>query len=193
MTKQHQKHAIRLLNGPAPGAPGGGGPAPCSMGGRPSPRCRRSGKPRAIPGPSGSSPCCRCGCRGPGTGWHCAPSWRSSCGASAPARSIAGWRPSRQLRTRRYGRTKPGTLLKHPIPLKTDRWDVAVPGFTEIDLVAHCGSYGDGEFVHSLNVTDIHTTWVETAAVLGKGQGAVQTALEGLRQALPFELGDRQR
>ena len=37
-------------------------------------------------------------------------------------------------------------LLKHPIPLKTDRRDVAVPGFTEIDLVAHCGSYGDGEF-----------------------------------------------
>ena len=85
-----------------------------------------------------------------------------------------------------YGRTKPGTLLKHPIPLKTDRWDVAVPGFTEIDLAAHCGSYGDGEFGHSLNVTDIHTTWVETAAVLGKGPGAVQTALEGLRQALPF-------
>jgi hypothetical protein len=94
----------------------------------------------------------------------------------------------RQLRKRLYGRTKPGTLLKHHIPLKTDRWDVAVPGFTEIDLVAHCGSYGDGEFVHSLNVTDIHTTWVETAAVLGKGQVAVQTALEGLRQALPFRL-----
>jgi hypothetical protein len=79
-------------------------------------------------------------------------------------------------------------LLKHPIPLKTERWDVAVPGFTEIDLVAHCGSYGDGEFVHSLNVTDIHTTWVETAAVLGKSQVAVQTALDELRQALPFRL-----
>ena len=94
----------------------------------------------------------------------------------------------RQLRKRLYGRTKPGTLLKHHIPLKTDRWDVAVPGFTEIDLVAHCGSLGDGEFVHSLNVTDIHTTWVETAAVLGKSQVAVQTALEALRQAMPFRL-----
>src|SRR5512134_1489412 len=94
----------------------------------------------------------------------------------------------RQLRKRLYGRTKPGTLLKHQIPLRTDRWDVAVPGFTEIDLVAHCGSLGDGEFVHSLNPTDIHTTWVETAAVLGKSQGAVQAALDELRQALPFRL-----
>ena len=94
----------------------------------------------------------------------------------------------RQLRKRLYGRTKPGTLLKHHIPLKTDRWDVVVPGFTEIDLVAHCGSLGDGEFVHSLNLTDIHTTWVETAAVLGKSQVVVQAALDELRQALPFRL-----
>src|SRR5206468_1025728 len=94
----------------------------------------------------------------------------------------------REIRKRLYGRTKPGTLLKHHIPLKTDRWDVAIPGFTEIDLVAHCGSLGDGEFVHSLNLTDIHTTWVETAAVLGKSQIVVQTALEELRQALPFRL-----
>ncbi len=42
--------------------------------------------------------------------------------------------------------------------------------------------------MHSLNLTDIHTTWVETAAVLGKSQAAVQAALEELRQALPFRL-----
>jgi hypothetical protein len=93
----------------------------------------------------------------------------------------------RQLQTRRYGRTKPGTLLKHHIPLKTDHWDVAVPGFTELDLVAHPG-HADGEFAHSLNVADIHTTWVETRAVLGRGEGRVQTALEEIRQVLPFRL-----
>ena len=90
--------------------------------------------------------------------------------------------------TGRYGRTKPGTLLKHQIPLRTDRWDVTVPGFTEIDLVAHSGECADGEFTHSLNLTDIHTTWVETRAVLGRGQHAVQGALEEMRQALPFQL-----
>src|SRR5262245_10302759 len=94
----------------------------------------------------------------------------------------------RTLTTRRYGRTKPGTLLKHHIPLKTDHWDVTVPGFTELDLVAHAGDRAEGEFAHSLNVTDIHTTWGETRAVLGRGEQRVQTALEEIRQALPFRL-----
>jgi hypothetical protein len=94
----------------------------------------------------------------------------------------------RRLQTRRYGRTKPGSLLKHHIPLKTDHWDVTVPGFTELDLVAHAGHRADGEFAHSLNVTDIHTTWVETRAVLGRGESRVQTALAEIRQALPFRL-----
>lgn len=94
----------------------------------------------------------------------------------------------RALKKRLYGRTKPGTLLKHHIPLRTDRWRVQTPGFTEIDLVAHCGNRADGEFLHSLNVTDIHTTWVETRAVLGKAQTPVRAALEDIRVHLPFRL-----
>jgi hypothetical protein len=94
----------------------------------------------------------------------------------------------RQVGKRLYGRTKPGTLLKHHIPLRTDRWDVTVPGFTEVDLVAHSGDSGEGEFLHSLNQTDIHTTWVETRAVLGRGQAGVQQALVEMREALPFAL-----
>jgi hypothetical protein len=101
-------------------------------------------------------------------------------------RRLAPYR--QQVRKGLYGRTKPGTLLKHHIPLRTDRWDVTVPGFTEVDLVAHSGESGEGEFVHSLNQTDIHTTWVETRAVLGRGQTAVQQALAEMRQALPFAL-----
>jgi len=94
----------------------------------------------------------------------------------------------RQLTKRLYGRTKPGTLLKHHIPLRTDRWDVSTPGFSEIDRVSHSGTSADGEHIHSLNLTDIHTTWVETAAVLGKGAAGIGRTLEALRQALPFRL-----
>ena len=94
----------------------------------------------------------------------------------------------RKLRCRLYGRTKPGTLLKHHIPLKTDHWDVQVPGFTEIDLVSHSGNSASGDFCYSLNLTDIHTGWTETQAVLGKSQEAVRVALETIRQALPFSL-----
>ena len=94
----------------------------------------------------------------------------------------------RTIRRRQYGRTKPGTLLKHHIPLRTDRWAVTAPGFTEIDLVAHSGDRADGEFGHTLNVTDIHTTWVESGALLGKSQVRVQETLDRLRAALPFPL-----
>jgi hypothetical protein len=93
-----------------------------------------------------------------------------------------------QLRRRLYGRTKPGTLLKHHIPIKTDHWDVSSPGFTEIDLVFHSGSSADGEFAHSFNLTDIHTTWTETCAVLGKGQTGIVRGLEEMRHSLPFPL-----
>ena len=94
----------------------------------------------------------------------------------------------RRLRRRHYGGTRPGRLLKHHIPIKTDHWDVTEPGFTEVDLVSHSGDRADGEFLHSLDVTDIHTTWVETRAVLGKSQIRVQDALERIRQQLPFAL-----
>ncbi len=94
----------------------------------------------------------------------------------------------RVLKNRRYGRTKPGTLLKHHIPIKTDCWDVSTPGFTEVDLVSHSGNSADGEFLHSLNMTDIHTTWVESRAVMGKGQTRVLDAMQAIEHALPFQL-----
>src|ERR1700724_3291519 len=94
----------------------------------------------------------------------------------------------RVLRKRVYGSTKPGTLLKQQIPVKIDRWDVQAPGFTEIDLVSHSGASAGGDCCHSLNLTDIYSTWVETRAVLGKGQEGVRQALEEIGQALPFPL-----
>jgi transposase InsO family protein len=93
-----------------------------------------------------------------------------------------------RLKRRRYGGTRPGALLKHQIPVKTDTWDVRVPGFTEVDLVSHSGNQASGEFAHSLNLTDLHTTWTETRAVLGKGESAVLKAFQDLQAALPFRL-----
>jgi transposase InsO family protein len=93
-----------------------------------------------------------------------------------------------RLGRRLYGRTKPGSLLKHQIPVQTSSWTQARPGFTEIDLVSHSGNAASGEFLHSLNVTDLATTWVETRAVLGKGQSGIVLALTEISQALPFSL-----
>ena len=92
------------------------------------------------------------------------------------------------LKRRLYSRTKPGTLLKHQIPIRSERWDVTEAGWCETDTVAHCGDCGDGEFAHSVNLTDVASTWTETRAVLGKGQRFVVEALEDMRLALPFVL-----
>jgi hypothetical protein len=89
---------------------------------------------------------------------------------------------------RLYGKTKPGTLLKHQISIKAERWEVGQAGYTEVDLVSHSGDRAEGEFIHSLTLTDIYTGWTETQAVMGKSQAYVVEALEKIRQRLPFRL-----
>ena len=87
------------------------------------------------------------------------------------------------------GTTKPGTLLKSAIPIRTfAEWDEARPGFTEIDLVVHCGTTTRGEYLHSLTMTDIATGWTECVALRNRGQQSVFQALVLARSRLPFPL-----
>lgn len=92
------------------------------------------------------------------------------------------------LKRRMYGRTKPGTLLRHHIPVKCDHWDVNCPGFVEIDLVSHSGECATGEFIYSLNLTDIYSGWVESRAIMGRGKNGVLNALQDITKVLPFQL-----
>lgn len=189
--RYHRKYAIRLLSGPAPQKPH----TPAFKGRRPTYGTKVIGALAAI---------------WQAAGYPCSarlqallPLWlpwavkRLTLSAQAqkqlltisPATIDRRLRPKkRQLKKRLYGRTKPGTLLKHHIPIKTDSWDVQMPGFTEIDLVSHSGNSASGDFLHSLNVTDIHCTWVETRAVMGKSQIGVLNAMKDIQQALPFKL-----
>ncbi len=73
--------------------------------------------------------------------------------------------------------TKPGSLLKNQIPIRTHFWDVSQPGFMEADTVAHCGNSPAGDFVWSLTMTDILTTWTENRATWNKGAHGGQAAL----------------
>ncbi len=94
----------------------------------------------------------------------------------------------RELRRRIYGRTKPGTLLRHQIPIKCEHWDVKSAGHLELDTVSHSGESGEGTFAFSFNLTDIGSTWVETQTVLGKGAGGICEAFEQMRKEMPFEV-----
>jgi len=85
--------------------------------------------------------------------------------------------------------TKPGSLLKHQIPIRTSAdWDDARPGFLEIDLVAHGGESASGEYVHSLVLTDIATQWTECIALPNRGEQAVGTAIAHARTLLPVPM-----
>jgi hypothetical protein len=87
------------------------------------------------------------------------------------------------------GTTKPGTLRKDSIPIRTFAdWDDVRPGFGEVDLVAHCGDTTQGEYVHSLTLTDVATGWTECLALRNRGQQVVFAALVRARAQLPFPL-----
>jgi uncharacterized protein YueI len=84
--------------------------------------------------------------------------------------------------------TKPGSLLKKHIPIKTNQWDENQPGFLEADAVAHCGSSAAGMFAYTINCVDIATTWTEQRAVWGKGETGVRNAVGSIENHLPFPL-----
>lgn len=84
--------------------------------------------------------------------------------------------------------TKPGTLLKNQIPVKTDHWDVTQPGFFEADTVAHCGNSMAGDFVYSLTFTDILSGWTENRAVWGRGSQGVLQRIKDIEEGLVFPI-----
>ena len=84
--------------------------------------------------------------------------------------------------------TKPGSLLKTEIPIRTGTWDVTRPGYLEADSVAHCGPSLAGNFIWSLTYTDIASQWTEGRAVWNKGAAGVLAATRTVEAALPFAL-----
>lgn len=92
------------------------------------------------------------------------------------------------MRLKGISTTKPGTLLKRDIPIRLgQQWDDAVPGYVEVDLVAHCGASTVGEYINTLNVTDICTGWTEAVAVLNKAQRHVFAGLMDIQCRQPFD------
>ena len=99
-------------------------------------------------------------------------------------------KPHRYRGLRRpFSTTKPGSLLKAAIPIRTFAdWDDRRPGFMEIDLVAHCGESTEGFYLNTLSAVDVATGWVECRGVWGKGQDRVGAAIHEMSRKLPFPL-----
>lgn len=94
-----------------------------------------------------------------------------------------------KLGIRGRSHTKPGSLLKDSIPIRTwADWDDALPGFVEIDLVGHEGGNAAGEHCFTLTVTDIATGWTENRSVRNKAQKWVFQALADIASSFPFPI-----
>jgi len=97
--------------------------------------------------------------------------------------------PARFNKPHGLSTTKPGSLLKKNIPIRTfTAWNEEQPGFLEIDLVAHCGGNTAGQYLYTLDCTDLCTGWTEPIALPRRTQEAVGVAIDALQEVLPFEL-----
>src|ERR1043166_6794962 len=84
--------------------------------------------------------------------------------------------------------TRPGTLLRHQIPIRGSVWEEGKAGWLEVDTVALCGGSVAGEFVWMVDGVDYATTWVEVRAIWGRGQVGTLAALQNMEAGLPFPL-----
>ncbi|HTH92633.1 transposase family protein, partial [Mycobacterium sp.] len=102
-------------------------------------------------------------------------------------RRLAGERAKYRLKGRVC--TKPGSLLKSQIPVRTwADWDEARPGFVEVDLVGHDGGNPAGPHAFTLTVTDIATGWTENRSVPDKTAKCVLAALNDIAYKMPFPI-----
>lgn len=84
--------------------------------------------------------------------------------------------------------TKPGSIIREMIPIKTNQWDETRPGYFEADTVVHCGGSLSGTMAYTIDLVDIATGWTAQRAVLGKGETAVLEALADIENDLPFKI-----
>lgn len=101
-------------------------------------------------------------------------------------RLLRSWRAKHP--TRGACGTRPGSLIRSEIPIRTNNWDITRPGYLEADSVAHCGGSMSGSFIWSVTYTDIYSGWTANRAVWNKGMHEVVKRTEEVEQSLPFDL-----
>jgi len=87
-----------------------------------------------------------------------------------------------------YSATKPGYMLKSQIPIKTNGWNDRAIGFSEVDLVVHCGTKPNGQYINTLSFVDVCTGWWEGVGVMGKSALVVNNGIEQIRNRIPFKI-----
>ena len=85
--------------------------------------------------------------------------------------------------------TKPGTLLKSQVPIRTwSEWSDEAPGYCEMDLVHHCDDKTSGEYLHTITITDVVLGWTENEALRNRSEKSVELAVEAIRARMPYPI-----
>ena len=84
--------------------------------------------------------------------------------------------------------TSPASYMKNKVPINTLDSTITRPGYTQADTVAHCGDKLIGEFMNTVTLTDILSTWTENRALFTKKALEVKHCLSDIQRALPFDL-----
>lgn len=72
------------------------------------------------------------------------------------------------------------------IPVRSGPWDEASIGMLQIDTVAHCGGTTAGDYVFTVNSTDVATIWSARRAQWNKGQEMTVRSMEAIDEDIPF-------
>lgn len=83
--------------------------------------------------------------------------------------------------------TKAGAI-HNLIPVRSGDWDTAPVGTAQIDTVAHCGHTLVGDFVYTVNATDVPSLWGARRAQLNKGQTATVQSMAQIVKTTPFPI-----
>lgn len=95
-----------------------------------------------------------------------------------------------QIEGKRRRRIGVGAAIRRSIPVRTFAdWGDPPPGFFEVDMVEHCGGpKSDGDFVHTLVLTDIASGWTECVAIPVRNQLLVVQGMSQVVRDLPFPM-----
>jgi hypothetical protein len=103
-------------------------------------------------------------------------------------RMLAGTRL--QIDGQRKRRKGIGAAIRRSIPVRTFAdWGDPPPGFLEMDMVEHYnGPKIDGDYLHTLVLTDIASGWTECFAMRHRSQALVIDGLDRVTEDLPFPM-----
>ncbi|WP_443726239.1 integrase catalytic domain-containing protein [Rhizobium mongolense] len=81
------------------------------------------------------------------------------------------------------------SAVRRSVPVRTfGDWNDPLPGYVEVDFVAHSGTSSSGSFVQTMVLTDIATGWTECVPVRTRESSLVIAALKQARSLFPFPL-----